>query len=287
MDTALVAALLRQQHPDFANYEIRPASSGFDNSIWRLGDDFVVRLPRRAIGAVLMEHELRWLPELAPRLPLQVPTPIRAGRPSSEFPWPWSIAKWIEGFPGNVVAEETLRHAAEPLGRFLRALHVEAPATAPANEFRGVPLQRHEASFLARLHEVGDGVDREAVLVIWRDALDAPTWAEPDVWIHGDLHPANTIFHNETVVGVIDFGDICAGDPATDLAGALMSLPFDSIEEFLGAYGTVDLAMQRRTLGWAVHFGLLFTLLGIGSEPSYGPLGERAIDNALKFARTL
>jgi aminoglycoside phosphotransferase (APT) family kinase protein len=286
MDVELVADLLKRQHPDFAEFEIRPAASGFDNTIWRLGADFVVRLPRRAVGAVLMEHELRWLPELAPRLPLQVPTPIRAGQPSSQFAWPWSIAKWIEGSPGNSVRVDTLRNAAEPLGRFLRRLHVVAPAEAPVNEFRGVALQRHESSFRTRLDEVGDHVDRNAVLEVWRNALEAPPWTKSNVWIHGDLHPANTVFDDETLVGVIDFGDLCAGDPATDLAGALMSLPFESIQEFFDAYGEVDLAMKRRTLGWAVHFGLMFTLLGINSEPSYGPIGHRAIDNALTFART-
>jgi aminoglycoside phosphotransferase (APT) family kinase protein len=286
MDVALVSDLLRRQHPDFADHEIRQATSGFDNTIWRLGDDFVVRLPRRAIGAVLMEHELRWLPELAPRLPLQVPTPIRAGRPSTQFAWPWSIAKWIEGSPGNSVPVETLRNAAEPLGRFLRYLHVDAPAGAPANEFRGVPLQRYETLFLARLNDVGDHFDREAVLQVWRSAVDASPWSKSDVWIHGDLHPANTVFDNEALVGVIDFGDLCAGDPATDLAGALMSLPFEAIEEFFDAYGVVDSATLRRALGWAVHFGLMFTLLGRDDEPSYGPIGHRAVDNAVTFSRT-
>jgi aminoglycoside phosphotransferase (APT) family kinase protein len=286
MDVALVRDLLRRQHPSFAEYDIREVTSGFDNTIWRLGDDFVVRLPRRAIAVALMEHELRWLPELAPRLPLAIPTPIRAGQPSSQFAWPWSIAKWIDGSPGNDVPSETLRHGAEPLGRFLRALHHDAPASAPVNEFRGVPLQRHESSFRARLDELGDRVNRTAVLQVWRHALEAPPWSQPDVWIHGDLHPANTIFDDDVLVGVIDFGDLCAGDPATDLAGALMSLPFDVLEKFFDAYGAVDRATQRRALGWAVHFGLMFTLLGISSEPSYGPLGHRALENALVFSRT-
>jgi aminoglycoside phosphotransferase (APT) family kinase protein len=287
MDATLVSELLRLQHPDFADFDIRPATSGFDNTIWRLGDDFVVRLPRRAVGAVLMEHELRWLPELAPRLPLQVPTPLRAGQPCAQFAWPWSIAKWIEGSPGNTLPSDSLRSAAGPLGWFLRCLHVDAPAEAPVNEFRGVPLQRHESSFLARLKEVGDRVDREAVREVWRNALDAPQWSKSDVWIHGDLHPANTIFDHEALVGVIDFGDLCAGDPATDLAGALMSLPLESIAEFFDAYGEVDLATRRRMLGWAVHFGLMFTLLGVDDEPSYGPVGQRAIDNAISLFRSL
>jgi hypothetical protein len=86
---------------------------------------------------------------------------------------------------------------------------------------------------------------------------------------------------------VIDFGDMCAGDPATDLAGGLLALPYESLDEFFRAYGAVDDAMLRRTLGWAVHFGLMFVLLGESDEPTYGPIGYRAIENAVAFARAL
>jgi len=287
MDVALVSDLLRLQHPDLADLEIRSETSGFDNTTWRLGDQFLVRLPRRAIGAVLMEHEHRWLPELAPRLPLKVPTPIRIGRPSPQFAWPWSVVEWIEGSPGNTVPELTLRNGAEPLGRFLRSLHTDSPTAAPVNEFRSLPLKCYDATFLKRLDNVGDRVNAQVVLDVWRSALSAPPWSKDNVWIHGDLHPANTIFDSGALVGVIDFGDLCGGDPATDLAGALMSLPLESIDWFFDEYGVVDLATQRRMLGWAVHFGLMFTLLGIDSEPSYAPIGRRAIANATALAGTM
>ncbi len=283
IDGALVKDLLRRQHPDFADFEILEAASGFDNTLWRLGDDYVVRLPRRAIGAVLMEHELRWLPELAPRLPLQIPVPIRAGVPSSQFGWPWSISKWIDGSPGNFMPETTLCNGAEPLGAFLRSLHTDAPAAAPVNDFRSVPLRRHESSFLERLRDVGDEVDHDEVVLVWRNALDTPPSSKANVWLHGDLHPANTIFRDDGLVGVIDFGDLCGGDPATDLAGGLMAFPFASLSRFLSEYGSIDLATQRRMVGWAVHFGLMFILLGRGIEPSYGPIGHRAINNAIEF----
>ena len=84
---------------------------------------------------------------------------------------------------------------------------------------------------------------------------------------------------------MIDFGDLCAGDPATDLAGGLLALPRESLEEFFRAYGATDDATIRRTLGWAVHFGLMFVLLGESDEPTYGPIGHRAIENAVAFAR--
>ncbi len=256
-------------------------STGFDNSIWRLGDDLVVRVPRRQIAVQLLENEQRWLPDLAPRLPLKVPTPLRIGRPSEFYPWPWTITRWIEGTPGNEVDSNVLSSAATPLGEFLRALHDDAPTDAPLNPFRGVPLRENELTVRTRIQELGGAVDPAEVLSVWEMAAQARRGAESGTpqWIHGDPHPANLIFDDVTLVGVIDFGDLCAGDPATDLAGGLLALPFDSVETFLDAYGGVDDALLRRTLGWAVHFGIMFLLLGRQTEESScsGHVGQRAL----------
>ncbi len=279
----LVRELVRRQHPDLGG-DVREMTPGFDNSIWRLGADLVVRLPRRQVAVALIENEQRWLPELAPRLPLSVPTPIRVGRPSELFSWPWTIAKWIEGTPGNLVEPRVLGAAAADLGGFLRALHRDAPADAPANEFRGVPLRSHEENFQHRLDDVGASIDRDRVLEVWETSIAATARGAKPQWIHGDPHTANLILREDALVGVIDFGDLCAGDPATDLAGGFLSLPIETIDAFLHAYGEVDDATIRRTLGWAVHFGLMFILLGESDEPTYGPIGYRAIENALTFA---
>jgi aminoglycoside phosphotransferase (APT) family kinase protein len=287
MSADLVEELVRSQHPDLITGPIREMTPGFDNTIWRLGTEYVVRLPRRQVAVRLIENEQRWLPELAIRLPLFVPAPVRVGRPNDDFPWPWTIAQWIEGTPGNEVDPRTLRHAALPLGDFFRALHHDAPADAPTNEFRSVPLRLHEDSLQGRLDQVGAAVDRDKVLAVWHSALRADSWSGAPQWIHGDPHPANLIFQEAHLVGVIDFGDMCAGDPATDLAGGLLALPYESLDEFFRACGTVDEAMLQRTLGWAVHFGLMFVLLGESDEPTYGPIGTRAIENALAFANTL
>jgi aminoglycoside phosphotransferase (APT) family kinase protein len=284
MSASLVEQLVRSQHPDLVSARIREMAPGFDNTIWRLGDDLVVRLPRRQVAASLIEHEQRWLPELAPRLPLTIPTPIRVGRPSELFQWPWTIAQWIDGTPGNAVDSTVLAGAGAPLGAFFRALHRDASGNAPTNEFRSVPLRSFEANFQSRLDEAGPAIDRDGVIRMWQVSLGAPPWVGAPQWIHGDPHPANLIFRDDTLIGVIDFGDLCAGDPATDLAGGFLALPLESIDEFLRSYGGVDEAMFQRTLGWAVHFGLMFILLGESDEPSYGPIGHRAIANALAFA---
>ena len=282
----LVEQLVQSQHPDLINAGIREMTPGFDNTIWRLGDNLVVRLPRRQVAVALMRNEQRWLPELAHRLPLAIPTPIRVGRPSELFPWPWTIAQWIEGSPGNRVDPTVLAGAAIPLGTFFRALHRDAPVDAPTNEFRSVPLRSHESNFHGRLDEVGPAIDRDGVARIWEVSLSAAPWIGASQWIHGDPHPANLIIRDDALVGVIDFGDLCAGDPATDLAGGFLALPLASIDDFLCSYGRIDDATIQRTLGWAVHFGLMFVLLGESDEPSYGPIGHRGIANALAFART-
>jgi len=78
----LVRRLLEDQHPDLALLPLTLLANGWDNVICGLGDELAVRLPRRVMAAELVRHEQRWLPELAPRLPLPVPAPVRAGRPA-------------------------------------------------------------------------------------------------------------------------------------------------------------------------------------------------------------
>ena len=287
MNAALVEELVRRQHPDLLIGPLREMPPGFDNTIWRVGNDLVVRLPRRQAGVHLIESEQRWLPGLAARLPLLIPAPLRIGVPSDLFPWPWTIARWIEGTPGNLVDPAVLPRLARPLGRFFRALHRDAPEDAPTNPFRDVPLRIHDDVLRRRLNEAGEAVDRGELLRLWEASLEAPPWASAPQWIHGDPHPANLIVRDSALVGVIDFGDLCGGDPATDLAGGLLALPYQSLEEFFGAYGEVDNATIRRTLGWAVHFGLMFVLLGESDEPTYGEVGRRALANALAYSRAL
>jgi len=284
---SLVEELIRRQHPDLIDGALQELSPGFDNTIWRLGRDLVVRLPRRQIAVSLIEGEQKWLPELAPRLPLLIPSPLRVGQPSQLFPWPWTIARWIEGTPGNQVDPATRGRGAAALGEFFRALHSDAPDDAPSNPFRGVPLSAHDVSFRGRLEEIGPTLQRSQVLRIWRTALNARPMEGSPQWIHGDPHPANLIFREGELVGVVDFGDLCAGDPATDLAGGFLALPLETLDDYLRAYGAIDDATLQRILGWAVHFGLMFILLGASDDPTYGPLGRMAVDNAVAFAREL
>jgi len=220
VDEPVLLALLSDQHPDLAHLPLAEHDAGWDNTLWRLGDDLLIRLPRRRVAARLTRNEQRWLPALAAQLPLPVPVPLRVGRPSEAFPWPWSVVPWLQGIPGDRARLTATEESARRLGRFLRALHHEAPVEAPQNPYRGIALIDRTPAFETLLAELGPGIDQLATRRVWDRALGAGPWRGLPVWLHGDLHPANVLVDHGTLSAVIDFGDVCAGDPATDLAGA-------------------------------------------------------------------
>ncbi len=281
----LVRRLLAVQHPDLADHPIELMSNGWDNVMYRVGQALVARLPRREVAATLLMHEQRWLPHLAPRLPLPVPAPVRVGKPDLGYPWPWSVVPFL---PGQVAARNPPADpgdAAVALGTFLGALHTPAAPDAPPNPYRGVPLEERQATVAQNLSIVGDLVDHGSVTRVWEAALAAPRWDRPPAWVHGDLHPANILVHDGRVSGVIDFGDITSGDPATDLSVAWMLLPAECHDAFRKAYQAAgdhaagdDIWVRAR--GWAVALSLAF-LAHSADNPQMADIGHRTITAVL------
>jgi aminoglycoside phosphotransferase (APT) family kinase protein len=187
----------------------------------------------------------------------------------------------MPGGPGDRLDAGERSGAARALGEFPRSLHQPAHREAPANHVRGVLLDHVAERFARRLGELDGVVNASRVLALWHEAAMTPPWGGPRIWLHGDLHPANLIFDGRRLSGVFDFGDLCGGDPATDIAGGFLTLPFDSLDDFLDAYGPVDAATLERTLGWVLQFGLMFLSLGLSHDQTYGPIGALAIDNVL------
>ncbi|MEU7385142.1 aminoglycoside phosphotransferase family protein [Streptomyces tanashiensis] len=287
-DEAFVRALLHEQHPDLAVLPLRRVPGGWDNQMWRLGDELAVRMPRTERAPGLLRKEHRWLPALAPLLPLPVPVPVRTGEPSARFPGTWTVARWVPGEPGDATPVTRGGHAAVALAGFLRALHREAPGEAPANPDRGVPLEGFVAGFEEGFPLLADHADPADVRRVWEDALAAPGPQGPPVWLHGDLHPANVVVADGTLSGVLDFGELCAGDPATDLSAAWLLLPEGAAEPFLDAYGKGDEATVRRARGWALLRAAGLIAIGRagerglpGGKPTWGPAGRAALTRVL------
>ncbi|GAA5615620.1 hypothetical protein Spla01_06835 [Streptomyces platensis] len=276
----LVRRLLGEQHPDLAGLPVEVLANGWDNLVCRLGGEFLVRMPRRAMAAELVVHEQRWLPELAGRLPLPVPAPVRVGQPAAQYPWSWSVVPF---FPGRIAARsepDDRWSTAAALGGFLDALHVPAPSEAPVNASRGIPLAGRAKGVLTGLAQV-DPADRATALRVWETAAAMPAWDGPPVWLHGDLHPANLLVDRGRISAVIDFGDITSGDPATDLSVAWMLFTAEQRVALREAYGRADDATWGRARGWALALSLVF-LTYSADNPLMRGIGERAFRAVLE-----
>lgn len=290
IDADLVAALLREQHPDLAELPITLGALGWDNQMWRLGDDLAVRLPWRTEGAdELLLKEYAVLPPMASRLPLPIPVPKRLGRPSQLFPRTWIVTSWVAGEPADRAPVTVGAEAASTLAAFLAALHQPAPGDAPTSrDGRGGPLAATKDGVA---HFLQEAIDRrlipnsDEVREVWDDALSAPAWAGPAVWLHADLHPANILTEDGNFCGVIDFGDMCAGDPACDLGAAWMLLPDGAIDRFHKCYSSaIDEATLRRARGWALSKALVCLIIGDngvhgrpGGKTAWGPPAQAAL----------
>jgi aminoglycoside phosphotransferase (APT) family kinase protein len=289
----LVRRLLAGQHPDLASLPVEFMTNGWDNAMFRVGGELVARLPRREIAAAILLNEQRWLPVVAREVQLPIPCPERTGVPADGYPYPWSVVPYLAGEPAADARTLDLANAAVDVGGFLGSLHVPAPPDAPANPVRGVPLAQRAESFAVNLHLVSDRVDADAARKSWAAAIAAPAYAGPPVWLHGDLHPANILVRDGRVSGVIDFGDITAGDPATDLAVAWMLLPLEHHDAFRAAYRSALsaravapdpaawTALWTRARGWALGLAVVF-LAYSDDNPQLLAVGRRTLERVLR-----
>lgn len=280
----LVHTLLQEFVPALANEPLELVGSGWDNEIHRIGPDHAVRLPRREAASRLVENEQRWLPELEKRLPVPIPTPTFNGGPAFGYLWHWSVVPWLPGVPLAHAPMLTPGKIIGDLAEFLNALHTPAPSDAPHNPYRSVPLSaRTEA-----LHEAAEQLESELqtqVVDLWDEIVDTPQWSGPPTWIHGDLHPLNALVRAGRLSAVIDFGDICAGDPATDMAIAWMLFDKDDRDTFRQSLSigdhSIDIHTWNRARAWALALGATF-MANSDDNPALRRIGAATLARVLE-----
>lgn len=256
IDDDLVRGLLAEQFPRWAKLPVASVPlPGMDNATFRLGDGLSVRLPRyeRWIGQV--EREQRWLPWLAPQLPLTISAPLALGRPGRGFPFPWSVYRWLEGEAATTESLADPVRTARELAGFIRALQKIDPTGGPApglsNAFRGERVGTEcdslaaDSLVRAKIAKLAGIVDTDAVTAVWEAALAAPAWDRPPVWLHGDLATGNLLAVEGHLSAVIDFGTLAVGDPACDLIPTWMFLPATARDAFREAVDQDDATWAR------------------------------------------
>jgi aminoglycoside phosphotransferase (APT) family kinase protein len=284
-DVSLVGRLLAAQFPQWADLPIEPVrSAGTDNALYRLGEDMVVRLPRIHWATGQVDKEQRWLPRLAPHLPLAIPVPLAMGAPAEGYPWHWSVYRWLAGETATVERVADLRQAATDLARFIAALQridpTGGPPPGPNNSHRGEALATRDAQTRAAIASLHGMLDAGAVTTAWEAALAAPTWQGPPVWIHGDLQAGNLLARQGRLSAVIDFGCLGVGDPACDLQVAWNFLSAETRDVFRAAL-QVDAATWARGRGWALSVGLIALPYYQNTNPALAGISRRAIEEVL------
>jgi aminoglycoside phosphotransferase (APT) family kinase protein len=256
----LVSRLVAVQFPQWANLAVAPVDlDGNDNTTFRLGDGFSVRLPSADAYVSQVDKEQRWLPFLAPRLPLPIPEPVARGVPALGFPRPWSVYRWRSGELATAerVLDET-RFATELAG-FLAVLYAIDPTGGPAagahSFFRGGPLDALDADARQAIAALADELDFQAAMTVWEAAL-ATVWMRPPVWVHGDVTNSNLLVQDGRLCAVLDFGCSAVGDPACDLAIAWTYFRGESREAFRAGLAFDD-GTWARGRGWALWKALI------------------------------
>jgi aminoglycoside phosphotransferase (APT) family kinase protein len=255
-----VSRLVASQFPQWANLPVREVSlQGWDNRTFRLGDELSVRLPSAAGYVPQTEKEHRWLPRLAPCLPLPIPVPLAKGQPAQGYPSEWSIYRWLPGEPVATACIPDLTRFASDLASFLGALYRidpdDGPIAGPHSFYRGGPLSTYDAETRRSIDALRDEIDVNLPTAIWEEAL-AATWQEPPVWVHGDVAVANLLVQDGRLSAVIDFGCSAVGDPACDTVIAWTFFSGSRREAFLNKL-PVEPGAWTRVRGWALWIALI------------------------------
>jgi aminoglycoside phosphotransferase (APT) family kinase protein len=282
-DAQLVGRLLAAQFPQWADLPLTPVpSAGTDNALYRLGSDMVVRLPRIDWAVGQAEKERRWLPRLAPHLPLAIPEQLARGEPGEGYPWPWSIYRWLPGESATLERLNDPCQAAGQLARFVTALwQIDTTDGPPAAEhnLRGAPLALRDERARAAIAALAGVIDTERAKSVWEAALEAPAWEGEPVWFHGDLLSGNVLVERGHLSAVIDFGGLAVGDPACDLMIA-WSLFSGASREVFRVETAVDETTWLRGRGCALSQAAIFI-------PYYWHTNPTGVKNARRMLAEL
>lgn len=285
IDVAVARGLLVEQLPAYASLPLhRVPSGGTENAVFRLGDELAMRMPTNpgAVGGLL--KEIQWLRVIAPHVSLAVPEVVAVGDPNDGYPFPWAIVRWLAGADVLVGRVDSLTDLAVALGGFVAELEsigtAEVPPPRSAGFVRGLPLIGRDAGFREALEQCDGMLDADRVRAVWDDALAAPDWDGPPVWLHADLIPSNLLVRDGRLAGVLDFGAMATGDPAYDVTPAWQVLDRESRTIFRAIIGADD-ATWRRARGLVVCSGVTSLPYYLHTNPSMVAIARRGMAEVL------
>jgi aminoglycoside phosphotransferase (APT) family kinase protein len=284
INASLVKRLVEDQFPRWSDLPVTPVEvDGWDNRTYRLGAEMAVRLPTAAGYAPAVDKEHRWLPILAPSLPVAVPVPLAKGVPGAGYPFNWSIRRWLEGQTATFDRIDDPCAFAASVGEFVLSLQridaADGPRAGAHSFYRGAPPAYYDDETRRALAALDAHIDTDSASAVWDTALEA-TWSGPPMWFHGDIAGGNLLVREGKLAAVIDFGTSGVGDPACDLVIAWTMFSGDSRKTFRSVVGQ-DATMWARARGWALWKALIVLARTIDTDEEQAAVHRRVIDEVL------
>jgi aminoglycoside phosphotransferase (APT) family kinase protein len=280
IDATLVRTLLNSQFPEAKALHVGAHFEGRDSVVWRLGDQWAMRMPLHQRAAAKQTTETTWMPHIGKAWPFAAPVPVRVGKPSAQFPWAWTVVPWIVGIPAHVTPLDRLGVA--QLGTALRALHTPAPAEAPRHPLRSLALLQRSDRVADRISALAAAsadspwrLNASAAARVFQHGATTPRPAA--TWTHLDLHPGNVLTNDGELAGIIDWSESAAGDPAADLGQALVLVGQDGWDALTIGYGPIDARTFARARAEGVYFALTFAADETGARAAAGWAGLEAL----------
>lgn len=278
IDLSLVEGLVRSQFPRWKGLALNEVRhGGTDHAIFRLGDELAVRLPRIKEAWDQAERDFEVVPRLAPHLPVALPEPLELGEATDDYPYRWSVVRWLEGDISTIDAVSPRTGAR--LAEVLQALQGISTDGEPWTTYRGRrDIAVSDLGVRAAIAKLGGD---PGLTAIWEDAISASAWDRPLTWLHADLHRGNLLFTDGELSGVIDWGCAAAGDPAGDLMTAWLFLDQRGRAQFRRELSGVDDATWARARGWALELSVLALARHGDSIPSVAEIARHALGQLL------
>ena len=253
----LARKLIAEQFPEYASLPIVDVEKqGHDNLTYRLGDDMLIHMPTAAGYALKVPKEQELLPQLAKRLSIRIPAPIKMGKPSADYPYPFSIYKWLSGKSINLLTltDKEKEQLTFDLSKFLKELQsisdIEGPEPGQHNWWRGDHVSVYDKGAREQIAELAEIIDVTRALALW-DKACATKWDKQPIWIHGDFAIGNILMDSGKLSAVIDFGGVAVGEPACDLVIAWTYLSGKAREIFISEMN-MDPDTWLRARAWAL-----------------------------------
>lgn len=282
IDENLVYTLLKHQCPEWANLPLKQIlSSGTDNTLFRLGSEYIVRLPRIDWAAESIDKEYIWVPKISQFLQVPISKPIFKGHPDKTYPYSWLLTKWNKGRNPHFEKENEYELLAKDLAYFLNELHQIKLADGPSSR-RGIPLKEVDNETKQALSELIEEINTPCLTSLWNQLMNVPYWNQDPVWVHGDFLPGNILVqdHNR-LSAVIDFSDLGVGDPACDLVIGWSLLNSHSRQIFRENLENINDSTWERGKGWALSIALIMLPYYKNTNPALASLARRIIKNVI------